>query len=417
MDCAICFCPIEGTQIKCSDAFCATGICENCMVAYIGVEGTTLKCPREGCSGEYDEVSIASLTYEHKNRYRTWLIDTFKKRNKGIVDDHHKELNAVTILREERAKFYRDKMPKAVLKVSEIAFAGRLKKVRKIHVEIAKSKSARLCINMFCRGYIDVDMCCSFCNTTFCKQCEEPIVNGPEKHTCKKELLESVAYINSLTACPGCGTKVEKGEGCMAITCAVCNTDFWYNTGKKGEAGNHGQSQKVRLVESRNLSAEHTVLLKELGVLDQIQDLERKFGNQERLVGLDSLGSLVREVLHKEIQYDNRSRERFSHHYSTFIRHQTTVSVLSKKLVTIEKLLNERPDGFQEKICNVLVYGKKQIMVSEIEVRKPFIIVFDIHICDSISSVVRLTKLRMCDVVRALNSKDGIVKTWQIEYK
>lgn len=413
MDCAICFCEIDGTPVKCSDDVCATVICQNCMISYIGVEGATLRCPRSGCDGEYDEISIAPLTEENKRRYRRWLLDSYKKKNKKDIERKTTETVVFERLREDRKKFYQDAMPLAVRRVAEIAFASRLRRVPREQVETEKGRSKRLCINLFCRGYIDETMTCSTCKSIFCEKCEEVVL---DKHVCKKENIESLAYINSLVPCPSCGTKVEKGEGCMAITC-VCGANFWYSTGEKGEAGNHGATIPVNIVKSRKLSVEYHALLEELGFLEIVKKLEHRFVTFSEKVSFSSLISAAAKIgAHGSFVNDDDLKP-FSANYAKYNRQNSVISNVSKKMAMVEKLLIDREDGFKEKIYNVLTQGERRVLVSDIELHLPFVIITNSRVFDSVYGAAVATRLNVSDIFRALSSPDGIVKKWKIEYE
>lgn len=63
--------------------------------------------------------------------------------------------------------------------------------------------------------------------------------------------------MNTFTKCPKCLVLVEKKDGCNAITCAVCKTNFDYISGDISPFSNHGKSIYFDLKENYKLSQEY----------------------------------------------------------------------------------------------------------------------------------------------------------------
>lgn len=87
-----------------------------------------------------------------------------------------------------------------------------------------------------CNGYLSKDYKCDICQNFTCPDCLKQI--GPyEKehsdHECCKEDLESAEFIRQDTkACPKCGTRIHKLEGCPQMWCTNCQTAFNWETGQ-----------------------------------------------------------------------------------------------------------------------------------------------------------------------------------------
>ena len=80
-----------------------------------------------------------------------------------------------------------------------------------------------------CKGYIKSDNhnCC-LCNTCICKHCHIVI---SKEHVCKEENVESVKNLLLETkACPTCGTRIFKTDGCDQMFCVKCDTAFSWTT-------------------------------------------------------------------------------------------------------------------------------------------------------------------------------------------
>jgi len=83
-----------------------------------------------------------------------------------------------------------------------------------------------------CRGFISSSYVCGVCEKKTCSDCLEIIGEGD--HACKPESIESAKMIKKEThACPKCGTRIYKIDGCDQMWCTVdgCNTAFSWNTG------------------------------------------------------------------------------------------------------------------------------------------------------------------------------------------
>jgi uncharacterized Zn finger protein (UPF0148 family) len=224
-----------------------------------------------------------------------------------------------------------------------------------------------------------------------------------DNHVCMADAKESVAYINSLTSCPKCKTKIEKGEGCMAITCAVCKTNFWYNTGEKSEAGNHGQSKPVSLKKREKLSERYKEILSNT-LKERIEKLESEF------VGGDvSETVLTRKASIVDLSDFTRIRE-FSKMYSEYIRAKALNKLLGKRLGEIEKNLRI---GNIDAVSHFL--SRRRFTLSKIIVSSHNIIfVEEFKTVDSIADVCIYVKENIETVSKAIEV-NGIVKEYFVE--
>ena len=404
MDCIICFCPIDGTAFACSDPTCLTRVCEMCVIRYIEVvasENRKTSCPRPGCVGEYDEVSLKSLDIDKKVIYRRALVTYYKTEHTTDFTQIAAHKLAIEKLREERMQFYTTNMPAAVLKVASIvtSFKTQLKKVKKDEAKTASSKYTRVCFNLFCGGFLNEEFVCTRCTVQFCKDCEEQKKEG---HKCADEAKNSVAYINSLTACPNCKTKIEKGEGCMAITCAVCNTNFWYSTGEKGEAGNHGQSVHVKLKTQEKLSVAFGHILPE-SLLKKLKDFEATSVSQT------AEKPLLSKAMSLQLSDFAGIRE-FSNMYSDFVRSTMRQKIFGRKLLEIENSLRKGDvDG-----VSVLLQIPRYVLSKIVDKADGMVFAEELGTMSSIADVCGCTKTGIDTVCKAL-ALDGILGDYLVE--
>ncbi|AAU10987.1 hypothetical protein LDVICp142 [lymphocystis disease virus-China] len=89
------------------------------------------------------------------------------------------------------------------------------------------------CPFSYCPGTIESDRC-KICHRTLCLTCR---LEKTAFHECKPEDIESVNVLNNMISCPKCKTKIYKIDRCNNMTCAICKTNFLYDTGKKTTFG------------------------------------------------------------------------------------------------------------------------------------------------------------------------------------
>jgi hypothetical protein len=92
----------------------------------------------------------------------------------------------------------------------------------------------RKCGVEHCRGFLNNVWRCGVCAVYSCKECFEPKGEDREAlHTCKPEDLLTAKSIETTTkACPKCGMRIMRSEGCSQMFCTSCHTPFDWNTGR-----------------------------------------------------------------------------------------------------------------------------------------------------------------------------------------
>ena len=405
-NCLICFCDFEGgKKYTCCDPRCSEYICLECLKRYIEIsdsENSLPTCPREKCEGVFDELSIDSSLLEP---YRRLLLKYHRLVKTADIETYAKNKAIISMLKDEKEKFVVEKMPKAVQKVSKLAFAGRLKKVQKIQAGRNVNRVSRTCINLVCNGFLDETFKCTKCNTQFCKECEE---EKGEEHVCDANILESIKAINGMVSCPSCKTKIEKSEGCMAITCAVCKTNFWYNTGEKGDHGNHGKYVDVILQNTVSLVSEYVDFIPREFV-HYIRELEQSVVKSD----LEKMEISFEKML---LSNDKISEKKFSELYSSIVRKRIDISICAKKLSTLEKILRKREDGYEKKISDIL--EPKRISVGRIFSKQGNIIIIEnATVFDTIIECIDAMKISGTEIRRIIEKGDGVHKGFFFSYE
>ena len=85
-----------------------------------------------------------------------------------------------------------------------------------------------------CRGFLSSQYKCEICQTFSCPKCICVIGKSKhEPHTCIQENVLSANMIKADTkACPSCGVRISKIEGCDQMWCVECHTPFSWKTGR-----------------------------------------------------------------------------------------------------------------------------------------------------------------------------------------
>ena len=236
MSCIICFTSLS-KPYYCSNTRCNDQWCKDCLLLLIDFcceEKTLPKCPSRYCGCVLILNDLKNLDKNVIDQYNQLCMTYFIKDHGTILEKELSDQAILTRLQQERRKFLTETYPKAICLVAHITFNKKLNQMDKIRKELDHTVVKR-CFNTTCSGYLSNYQCTS-CQSQFCNKCETII---KPNHICKQNDLDCVHLINSMVKCPGCHLPVFKNEGCNHITCSVCNTNFDYITGQKGESGSH----------------------------------------------------------------------------------------------------------------------------------------------------------------------------------
>ena len=397
INCLICLSDFDdGKKFTCCDTRCTEYICFDCLKRYIEIsdqENSLPTCPREKCEGVYDEETIDKSLV---GQFRNLLIKHYRLVKKSDVDDLKKRREIVKIIKDEKMKFLIDSMPFAIKKVAQIAFMVRLSKIKKVQYGRDSGRVLRTCITLVCNGFLNENFKCSKCSTVFCKECEE---EKQDDHVCNESTVQSVKAVNKMVCCPSCKTKIEKAEGCMAITCAVCKTNFWYNTGEKGASGNHGKYNDVVLRKSISLTEEYREFIPP-DYIDAICEMEHYVTDERQ-----NTSSVIDKML---IRPDEISPSKFSKLYSEMVRENIKFSITSKKLILIEKILKKREPGYENEIIEMFGYMRRISASRVITNDSTFLFLDSPEFFANLSIGAKKLKVDAMDVKRQMELGDGI---------
>lgn len=85
-----------------------------------------------------------------------------------------------------------------------------------------------------CRGFLSTAWKCGTCQKYFCHECHaEKAGHQDESHVCKEDAKATAAMIRQETkACPKCGIRISKIDGCDQMWCTSCQTTFSWESGQ-----------------------------------------------------------------------------------------------------------------------------------------------------------------------------------------
>ncbi len=312
--CLICLSDV-GQYISCHDPKCKSIVCHDCAKDYVthsANENRLPQCPGDECKNLFLLSSIRKLGDKKIEKlYEKACYGYFMNKSKEEIDDHVIYQNMIDKIRKERKDFIRGEFSAAISLVIDVALGTKLNKINKNNKSFGVIKeSKRTCMVSYCNGKLDENMECIKCENKFCKDCEKSL-NRNGDHVCKPEDIEGVKSINAFVRCPTCNIPVQKSQGCNAITCAVCNTNFDYISGEKCSAGNHGASVMFELNDYNILSNIYKDVYTKycIGILQAIENEKPSDPNEKIVINmLKRIYIRNNDGLDSEIDYHNLAK-------------------------------------------------------------------------------------------------------------
>lgn len=266
--------------ITCRSKSCTSIICSECMLTYIeySQENNQIpKCPNTDC-GIYYVLSDINKFTELKELYARCCFNELLMRHGEIARKTVEIRNTIETVRQIRNRFVAERFPLAIAYTASLIMPHKLKKLDKQVVHLLRERTNdthRICMNLTCGGSLGENLVCLSCDTAFCLECEK---TRGDNHVCNPDDIESVRSIKQMIHCPNCHLPIIKSEGCNSMTCAHCNENSLYTTGKAGGNGAHTRNT-VTVMTKRLLSSiykEQFIALNVLTLIFNIEALEPK---------------------------------------------------------------------------------------------------------------------------------------------
>jgi len=174
---------------------------------------------------EYDD---AEALYHRLRRRRVELKRQREEiQRQHVATDTQEQLAArLAPINRERAELkVRKAAALARMDAAQLILTGRQREVRQFIMK---------CPSDECRGFLSSAWKCGVCQKFFCSDCHvEKAGQKDEEHTCNADAKATAAMIRQETkACPKCGIRISKIDGCDQMWCVSCQTTFSWNTGQ-----------------------------------------------------------------------------------------------------------------------------------------------------------------------------------------
>lgn len=285
--CCICFTDSDFRKVYvCKN--CSQFTCNDCCESFINFckkEINTLPtCPEKDCGEHYVFTGSGLISEEAFEDYTKVLFEFLKNKNVDTLTLMEANKNILSSVRNERQKYIDSIGYGAVKLFIDIAFKGKINKIDKKNIKFVETmENKKKCFNIFCdRGVLDKDFNCGKCLFIFCKECEKEKKSG---HTCDENELLSIQATKEMIKCPKCSAPVVKSEGCLAMRCSLCKTNFDYRTGKEGGPGNNHNaeiSSKIHYSLSNEIASSYRKEI--VSLVTQIESMKPKEYSFENII-------------------------------------------------------------------------------------------------------------------------------------
>jgi hypothetical protein len=385
MECLICFCE-ENNLVNCGKPNCEFVFCFDCSERLIEFSAKEKVIPSCSCGEPLHDSQVEKMPKKFVNIYRDCLYNCLYNSSKDIIEHRRNSELIISKLQADRLR-YIETFPACVSLVIKCISSSRKNNVKKNYLDKINSIKKK-CSDVFCRGYIKVDICitcnlihckdckkvkeqghscnysafkskkcsdvfcigvldnenvCIICETVYCYDCEEAKSNG---HICDKGLLDSINLLKTMVKCPKCEIPAIKSEGCNNMTCPICKTNFCYRTGKIVIPGNHSDLT-IKLVEYNALE-----LIREgsrdygqdiIEVMEKIFEIKNKKGTNlaDVLKKMENKGVNIGPIYEKYRNCHNRN-ERCSEALKSISKKISDLDIdfMNERLIYIEQVNN-----------------------------------------------------------------------------
>ena len=274
-------CPIcvdkfnKSTRTKSQCPYCHTSICRTCLQTYVLNDITdTPRCINPDCGhvwardfldGEFSRVFRLGTYKEHrekilvdrekarlpatqedaaaykdaKRKYEVWekeadvINKQIRELEKQVSPIQHNMYNAQQVIQTYGRRRMIDS-PLAIGGTQLVPLNTQNTQNTIEHVAPKEATFIRPCPSADCKGYLSSAWKCGLCEQWTCPDCHE--LKGARRdveHTCNPENVATAALITRESkACPKCGVRICKIDGCDQMWCTACNTAFHWRTGE-----------------------------------------------------------------------------------------------------------------------------------------------------------------------------------------
>ena len=327
-ECIICFSTQDDSFVRCK---CNTCVCDPCMQEYMGHCKKEINkiatCPYCNAIFEYESFAYSRILESYVEDFYVYIRKepTFNNQINTIINN----VAIIRRMKEDRLNFM-NSLPNAISVCIRIALKDKYDSVMKVNIDNIPVSQNIKCFNGICPNgkltLMEDEYICDSCENHFCVRCHKIILMN---HVCKREDLDSAAYLENLVHCPTCNVPTEKISGCDYVTCSMCKTKFNYATGQESDYGGPRNSQIVNnnvYTLSQEIKNKYSS-----DIFNCISDYEKK--KPPPFFGTDELNYfLIQENL------DINGKIRLLFIYSKYVEHRNYLRQHSTKLLEIRQL-------------------------------------------------------------------------------
>lgn len=349
MNCVICY---ESTDlVSCSYRPCNTKICKPCLYDYLQLcirESRLPNCTdadKSHCLGQYDEKSFSEQPITVIEEYRKLLIDRYEK-----IDKPLDKSVIITNIIKARKEFIETAIPKGIYHCMMTLFNKEVNNtsdiVQNYQSDITdlmagmdlNARATNKCPVPSCIGYM-ANQVCQTCHAKKCVDCNEVYISD---HVCEQAAVLAFKELKaSSTQCPTCFTYIQRSYGCDAMTCAVCDTDFWINIGGIGKVSEFGNHKVNKSVGYKHGDSFTKLLIRN----DKLQRITKIFEDSIALypaftIATPELNTLMERIVKATDKTKHGLVEQFSQMYSENLREQLDLEINRTRLRDIFIMLS-----------------------------------------------------------------------------
>ena len=238
MECEICIEKYNKSfRLKVSCPYCEYSACRKCCETWL-LNETVPRCLNSQCGKELSRQYVAS-TFT-----KSFMNGDYKKHRETVLFDQERALLPATqpiveniISREKidiEIRRIEDEELRAIYARIAALRSDRNRLERNTNTVSERSTFIKACSDPDCRGFLSSQWKCGLCEKWSCSDCHE--IKGFTRdceHTCNPDNVATAALLSMDTkSCPGCGTGINKLDGCDQMFCTMCNTGFSWRTGR-----------------------------------------------------------------------------------------------------------------------------------------------------------------------------------------
>ncbi len=226
--------------VTCKAGVCGFTACKTCVRTYILNSYNDPHCM--SCKQPYDDEFMSNnlnqsfVNKEYKEHRKTQLFNLEVSRipSTMALATNEKEARVkdaeLQLVQEDIWKM-RDKLRKRERDYHRIR--RQIETLRNTIPE-SKFKFTMRCSKENCKGFLSTAYKCGLCNSYTCSTCLQYVGSDKDaEHVCDPDMVKTAELIkNSTKACPCCGERIQKIDGCNQMWCPECKQAFDWVTGK-----------------------------------------------------------------------------------------------------------------------------------------------------------------------------------------